>query len=70
MSPTRRDIFKRLERLSDQLPEMRLCQLICNMASLVAGPWDVSLWDMEDEQLLEAIKQLEASLSDKLVGVS
>ncbi len=67
---TRREILKRLDLLSDQLPEMRFAQLICNLSSLVAGPWDTSLWDLEDEQLLLAIKQLESDLKHQVVEVA
>lgn len=67
---TRREILKRLGLLSDQLPEMRFAQLICNLSSLVSGPWDVSLWDLEDEQLLEAIKQLETNLKQRMAEVA
>lgn len=68
MNAIRQNILTRLERLSELLPEMRLSQLMCNLVTLV--PEETTLWDMEDEQLLEAIKQLEESLSSKLVGVS
>lgn len=67
---TRREILKRLELLSDQLPEMRFAQLICNLSSLVAGPWDTSLWELEDEQLLEAIKLLESNLKQRMAEVA
>jgi hypothetical protein len=39
--------------------------LIANLAFLAAGPWDQTLWDMEDEQLLAAIKQHLADLSQR-----
>jgi hypothetical protein len=68
MNAIRQNILTRLEHLSELLPEMRLSQLMCNLVTLV--PEETTLWDMEDEQLLEAIKQLEESLSSKLVGVS
>ena len=43
---------------------MRFGQLIANMAFMAAdgGPWDQSLWDLEDEQLLAAIRQFESDL--------
>jgi hypothetical protein len=38
-------------------PEVRLGQLVANLAFLAAGPWDQSLWDLEDDQLLAALRQ-------------
>ena len=67
---TRHEILKRLDLLSDQLPDMRLGQLICNLSSLVAGPWDTSLWDLEDEQLLAAMKQLESDMKQHMAEVA
>lgn len=67
---TRREILQRLDHLSEQLPEMRFAQLICNLSSLVTGPWDISLWDLEDDQLLEAMVQLETSLAGRMADVA
>ena len=60
--PTRGEILSRLARLSELAPDMRFGQLIANLAFLAAGPWDRTLWDLEDEQLLGAIRQFEADL--------
>lgn len=61
--PTRDEILTRLARLSVLAPDMRFGQLIANLAFLAAGPWDQTLWDLEDEQLLGAIRQFEADLA-------
>jgi hypothetical protein len=61
--PTRREILDRMGRLSELAPDMRFGQLVANLAFLAAGPWDRALWDLEDEQLLGAIRQFEADLS-------
>lgn len=53
----RQDILKDLERLSELTPEVRFGQLIANLAFHAAGPWDQTLWDLEDEQLLRAIRE-------------
>lgn len=66
----RQEILNKLQHLGQHLPEMRLGQLICNLSSLVAGPWDTSLWDLEDEQFLEAILQLETTLQHKMADVA
>jgi hypothetical protein len=63
---TRRDILGRLARLSELAPDMRFGQLVANLAFMAAGPWDRTLWDLEDEQLLGAIRQFEADLSRRM----
>ncbi|HEY7309350.1 MAG TPA: hypothetical protein VH643_08345 [Gemmataceae bacterium] len=71
IEPTRQEILTRLARLSELAPEMRFGQLIANLAFMAAGPWDQTLWDLEDEQLVGAIRQLESDLSQRTdeVGV-
>ena len=60
---TRAEILGRLARLSELAPDVRFGQLIANLALMAAGPWDQTLWDLEDEKLLGAIRQLESDLS-------
>ena len=60
IEPTRQEILDRLARLSELAPDMRFGQLIANLAFMAAGPFDRTLWDMEDEQLVGAIRQMEA----------
>jgi hypothetical protein len=63
---TRSEILHRLRRLSELAPDMRFGQLIANLAFMAAGPWDETLWDLEDEPLLAAIRQLESDLSQRV----
>ena len=67
-SQTRRELLEVLSDLSEQCPEVRLGQLIANLGTLAKGPTVEAIWDVEDEELLEAAKrQLEvfrARLSD------
>jgi len=62
---TRQEILDRLTRLSELAPDMRFGQLIANLAFMAAGPWDQTLWDLEDEKLIGAIRQKEADLSER-----
>jgi hypothetical protein len=57
ISATRQEILRQLQRLSELAPEVRFGQLIANLAFLAAGPWDETLWNLEDDQLLTAIQQ-------------
>lgn len=66
IDPNRQEILERLERLSELAPEMRFGQLIANFAFMAAGPWDRTLWDLEDDVLLTAVRQMEADLSRRV----
>ncbi|MFL5328279.1 MAG: hypothetical protein ACJ8C4_05145 [Gemmataceae bacterium] len=70
IDPTRREILARLEHLSELATDMRFGQLVANLTLLAAGPWDKALWDMEDAQLLEAIRKMEADLSHRAIDVA
>jgi hypothetical protein len=63
IDPVRRDILRELERVSELAPEMRFGQLVANLAFVAAGPWNETLWDLEDDQLLAALRQHLADLS-------
>jgi hypothetical protein len=65
IEPTRQEILDRLARLSELAPDVRFGQLIANLAFMAAGPWDQTLWDLEDDKLIEAIRQLENDLSQR-----
>ena len=57
MSQTRMELLEALSELSEQLPEVRLGQLISNLATLAKGLRIEAIWDVEDKDLLEAAKQ-------------
>ena len=65
IEPTRQEILARLARLSEMAPDTRFGQLIANLAFMAAGPWDQTLWDLEDEPLLGAIRQMESDLAQR-----
>jgi hypothetical protein len=60
--PVRQEMLQLLERLSVLAPEVRFGQLVANLTLLAEGPWDEALWDVEDERLLEAMRQHVADL--------
>lgn len=49
----RADLLAAITRLCERYPNWRLGQLVAN----VAGWADQDIWDVEDEQLLEAARQ-------------
>ena len=65
IEPTRQEILDRLARLSELAPDMRFGQLIANLAFIAAGPWDQTLWNLEDDELIGAIRQMESDLSQR-----
>lgn len=70
INPIRQEILEELARLSALAPELRLGQMVANSAFLAAGPWDQTLWDLEDEQLLAALKQQVADFSNRQAAVA
>lgn len=70
IDPVRKEILQKLERVSELAPELRFGQLIANLAFLAAGPWNETLWDLEDDQLLAALKQHLADLSRRQQGAA
>ena len=66
----RQEILRLLERLSELTPDVRFGQLIANLSYLAIGPTNEAIWDMEDEQLLTAILQHIADLSQRAADVA
>lgn len=67
---TRREILQALERLSELAPDVRFGQLIANLSYLAIGPTNEAVWEMEDEQLLEAIRAHTADLAGRQSSVA
>ena len=56
----RRELLERLANLWELAPTLRFGQLICNLTT-TAGGWEPGdQWDLEDERLLRAVRQMEA----------
>ncbi len=57
MNDARRDeLMESLVELRRALPSMRLGQLIANMATVARGAVAGAVWEMEDDELLAAIR--------------
>ena len=70
MTAARTTLIRLLERVSQLDDDVRFGQLIANLASMAAGPWEQTLWDVEDEQLVETLQQLLADLSERQQSVA
>lgn len=70
MSAQREEILRLLGRLSELTPDVRFGQLIANLSYLAIGPTSEAIWDMADEQLITAMRQTIAGLSERAVAVA
>lgn len=50
------EVMESLAELRRALPSMRLGQLIANMATVARGAVPGAIWDMEDDELMAAIR--------------
>ena len=69
-SETRKQVLAALEELSEAYPEWRFGQMIANLATVACGAEDESVWDMEDEELLAAIRWQLEQRREALVSAS
>lgn len=53
---TRDELLRVLSRFSEHAPEIRLGQLIANLAFLARSTGPSDIWEVEDEELLEAAR--------------
>ncbi|MHC1765227.1 MAG: hypothetical protein AB9869_13160 [Verrucomicrobiia bacterium] len=51
------ELFSVLKRMRSLYPDMRFGQLVCNLATWARGPGVSSVWDVEDQELLQTAKQ-------------
>jgi hypothetical protein len=58
MTTTREELLACLTELSETAPDLRLGQLVANLATLAQGAKPEAIWDTEDEQLLAAARRL------------
>ena len=63
MTPERREILRLLGPLSELSEDMRFGQLISNLVTLAGRTSAESIWDIEDDQLLAAIRKLTDDLT-------
>lgn len=55
---TREELLACLSELSEVAPDLRLGQLVANLATLAQGAKVEAIWDAEDEELLVATRRL------------
>ena len=58
MTDARKELLSLLAKLSEADAELRLGQLIANLATLAQGAKAEAVWDAEDEELVGAAQRL------------
>ena len=53
----RRELLRLLAELSEEVPDVRFGQLIANLSYLGRGLSAESVWDVEDEELVQAARE-------------
>lgn len=56
-TPVRQEVLQVLAELSEVVPEVRLGQMIVNLSYLARGLSNESVWDMEDDELLNVARK-------------
>ncbi|MBV9124690.1 MAG: hypothetical protein JO112_15140 [Planctomycetes bacterium] len=71
MTPVRENVLRLLAQMSERYPEWRLGQLVANVASWArqpTEPHETGIWDVEDEELLEALERHLKQAQGKVSG--
>ena len=57
INPVRQGILHMLGEISEETPDTRLGQLVVNLSYIARGLAIESIWDMDDEELLDAARR-------------
>ena len=57
MTPVRQEAIRLLTEICELSPEVRLGQIVANLSYMARGLTTESVWDMEDNELLEAARK-------------
>jgi hypothetical protein len=58
MTTSRVELLRLIAELSEAAPDLRLGQMLTNLATLARGAQIESIWDAEDEELTAACRRL------------
>lgn len=65
MTRSREELLRLVAELSEADPELRLGQMLTNLATMARGPRPESVWDSEDEELAAAARRLLGRLRER-----
>lgn len=57
LEPNKKEILDSLSKLMDKYPDMRLGQLVVNVAYWAVGPSAGAVWDVENDEWVAAAKE-------------
>jgi hypothetical protein len=69
-SKLKQDVLKVLSELVEHCSDVRFGQLIVNLSCIARGPTPEAVWDMEDDELLEAAKSHLEDYKQRHTGVA
>jgi len=55
--PNDQELFAALQEMRSLYPDMRFGQLICNLATWARGTHPGSVWDLEDQELVQTARE-------------
>src|SRR5205807_8299198 len=70
MTPERGELLRLLGELSAEAPDLRLGQLVANLATLAQGAKVEAIWDAEDDELIAAAERLLAHYRERKSSVA
>lgn len=66
----KQDILRALCELVERTPDLRFGRLVAKLAVIARGPAPEAVWDMEDDELLKAVKSHIGDCARHHAGVS
>ena len=70
MTESREELLRMIAELSDADPELRLGQMLTNLATLARGAQPESVWDCEDDELIVAARRLLTRIRERHTAVA
>ncbi len=70
MNGSQEELLRLLAELSDADPELRLGQMLTNLATQARGPQPESVWDCEDDELVVAARRLLTRIRERHSAVA
>ena len=65
MTSVRQEALRVLAEIGELSPEVRLGQIVANLSYMARGLTSESIWDMEDDELLDAAQKHLAQLRSR-----
>ncbi len=70
MTQAREELLTLLTELSESAPDLRMGQLIANLATLAHGAKPEAIWDAEDDELVAAARRLAENYRSRKANVA